>query len=107
MLGTCNVAEADGKPVFGPMLELMFDRGVGLLAGQGSDPQVMMRQSFDGGKTWTSERWRSLGATGDYLARAMWARCGRARQRIVEFSISDPVRRALSYANFIDPEVGD
>jgi len=107
MLATCNVPEQDGKPVFAPMLELMFERGVGLLSGQGSDPQVMMRQSLDGGFSWTSERWRSLGKTGEYLARALWARMGRARQRVIEFSVSDPVRRALSYANLLDPEIGE
>jgi len=106
-LGTCNAPEPDGRPMFAPSLELAFDRGEGLATGQGSNPQVMMRQSFDGGKTWTQERWRSLGMIGDYLARAVWPRMGRARQRVIEFSISDPVPRALSYANLIDPEVGE
>jgi hypothetical protein len=66
-----------------------------------------MRQSFDGGKTWTNERWRGMGKAGEYGARAIWSRMGRANDRVIEFSISDPVRRALSYAKLRDAEVGE
>jgi hypothetical protein len=37
----------------------------------------------------------------------VWSRMGAAPQRVIEFSIADPVRRALSYANLLDMEVGD
>lgn len=106
MIGTCNVVDADSHPVFGGSLELVFERGVGN-TGQGENPQVMMRQSFDGGRTWSSERMRPMGRTGEYTARAVWSRMGRAPHRVIEFSVADPVRRALSYATLRDPEVGD
>jgi hypothetical protein len=107
MVGTCNVVDADYKSTFAGSLELVFDRGIGTTTGQGADPRVMMRQSWDGGKTWSSERWRTMGKIGQYRARAVWSRMGAAPQRVIEFSIADPVRRALSYANLLDMEVGD
>jgi hypothetical protein len=106
MLGTCHAVDPDYVATFVPELELVFDRGEGTSTGQGANPMVMMRQSFDGGKTWTDERWRGMGKVGEYGARATWSRMGRARDRVIEFSISDPVRRALSYAKLRDPEVG-
>ncbi len=80
-------------------LELVFETGVGLVTGQGSDPQVMLRFSDDGGRTWSNEHWRSLGLMGDYRARSVWNRLGMARDRVYEVSISDPIRRTLVEAN--------
>lgn len=57
----------------------------------GYDPQVMLRTSNDGGKTWVSERIRSAGKAGEYLKRIRWNRCGSARRRVFEVSVSDPV----------------
>lgn len=79
-------------------LELVFDNGVGLATGQGSDPQAMLRFSNNGGRTWSSEKWRSLGQIGEYQSRAVWNRMGQARDRIYECSITDPVRRTLILA---------
>jgi hypothetical protein len=69
-----------------------FETGVGLSTGQGSNPQVCMRYSKDGGHTWSSEVWRSLGAIGKYLTRVFWNRLGRARDWVFEISGSDPVK---------------
>lgn len=79
-------------------LELVFEQGVGSLSGQGADPQVMLRHSDDGARTWSSERWRSLGRMGDFKSRAVWNRNGQARDRIYEYAITDPVRRTLILA---------
>jgi hypothetical protein len=79
-------------------LELVFEQGVGLVSGQGADPQVMLQHSDDGGRTWSSERWRSLGRIGEFKHRAVWNRNGQARDRIYRYSITDPVRRTLILA---------
>jgi hypothetical protein len=82
-------------------LELVFENGVGLASGQGSDPQVMLDYSDNGGRTWSNEYWRSLGAQGDYTSRAYWTRpsLGKiARDRVYRYTISDPVRRTLIQA---------
>lgn len=72
-----------------------MEAGVGLATGQGSNPQVMLRYSKDGGHTWSAELWRSLGAMGKYLARLLWMRLGAARDWVFEISGSDPVKVAI------------
>ena len=45
---------------------LLCQTGIGLTTGQGSNPQVMMRYSVDGGRTWADSLWDSVGALGEY-----------------------------------------
>ena len=62
---------------------------------QGSDPQVMLRWSDDGGHTWSNEHWKSMGAIGRYGYRTIWRRLGatmKIRDRVYEVSGTDPVR---------------
>ena len=73
-------------------LWLEMEGGVGTVSGQGSDPQVMLQVSRDGGHTWSSELWRSFGALGQYRARAVWNRLGRARDWLFRVRVTDPVR---------------
>lgn len=72
-------------------VHLDIDTGVGLQVGQGSDPQVVMTYSDDGGNKWSNERWRSFGAVGKYKTRCVWRRNGQSRQRIYQWKITDPV----------------
>jgi hypothetical protein len=81
--------------VFGS-LELWVKNGVGLSAdhstlGVGTDPQGMLRWSNDMGRTWSPERWRSLGKIGEYNQRVRWDMLGSGFQREFEFSVTDPV----------------
>lgn len=69
--------------------------GVGLSTGQGSDPQVMLQYSKDGGHTWSSEMWETLGALGEYGKRVVWNRLGRARDWVFRFRITDSVKVVL------------
>ncbi len=71
--------------------ELDMEIGVGLQSGQGSDPQIMMRYSDDGGNTWSDELWRDMGKVGKYRTRVKWNKLGRSRDRVYEVSVSDPV----------------
>ncbi len=77
--------------VFYHSLELEMDTGIGLVSGQGSDPQVMLDWSDDGGHTWSNEHWESAGAMGAYQARVSWNRLGSARDRVFRVTVSDPV----------------
>jgi hypothetical protein len=90
---------ANGQRVRMPRLELEFETGVGLTTGQGSDPQVMLQFTDDGGKTWSNELWRDLGKIGIFLNRVIWTRLGSFRQRSLKISISDPVKRNLIAAD--------
>lgn len=80
------------------MLELCFETGVGLTSGQGSDPQVMLQFSDDGGRTWSNEKFRGLGRIGEFKTRVRFARMGSSRDRVYRYAISDPVRRTLTNA---------
>lgn len=81
-------------------LWLEMEVGVGLQSGQGDDPQVMLQVSRDGGQTWGPEVWRSFGAVGQYMARALWNRIGRARggRYVFKFRITDPVKVVITAA---------
>lgn len=86
----------DGRTVFMPKLELDIETGVGLRTGQGSDPQVMMSYSDNGGHTWsTAELWASLGLTGDSAATVEWNKLGSFQERSIKIRISDPVKRVV------------
>ena len=80
-------------------LQIQFQPGVGLNTGQGSDPQAMLRWSNDGGSTWSSEHWTSIGKIGKYANRAIWRRLGQSRDRIFEVAVSDPVNAVIISAN--------
>jgi hypothetical protein len=71
---------------------------------QGSDPQVMLRWSDDGGHTWSNEHWTSLGPIGAYGRRTFWRRLGmtlKLRDRVYELSGTDPVKIAIMGAELI------
>jgi len=70
--------------------QLDLQTGVGLNTGQGSDPQIMLRWSNDGGHTWSHEHWVSAGRMGATKTRAIWRQLGRARTRTFEVVVSDP-----------------
>lgn len=79
------------KRVFYHSFQVDFEAGLGLLSGQGSNPQAMLRVSNDGGKTWGNELMAGVGARGNYSARAKWNRLGSGRDRVFEVSVSDPI----------------
>lgn len=82
---------AQGDRMFMARLEIEADTGVGLTSGQGSDPQLMLDWSDDGGRTWSNEHWSDLGAMGHYLRRCRWHRLGRFRERYLRITCTDPV----------------
>jgi len=59
------------------------------------DPQIMLQTSKDFGKTWGTERFASLGKTGEFLRRVRWSRLGRAYAFTFKLKISDPIKRAI------------
>lgn len=77
-------------------LQVDFETGVGLITGQGSDPQVMMSYSKDNGHTWSNEAWITMGAIGTYTTRAIWRRLGSAYDWVFKFRITDPVKVVIT-----------
>lgn len=87
---------AEMKRVFYSRMQLDMETGVGLDGNvQGSDPQVMLQFSNDGGHTWSSEAWvsagKKIGGIGDFKKRVIWNRLGSAYDRVFKVVITDPV----------------
>ncbi|TRZ48353.1 MAG: hypothetical protein D4S01_10500 [Dehalococcoidia bacterium] len=78
-----------------------METGVGINAGQGSEPKLMMEFSDDSGHTWSSEYWTEIGAIGNYGARARFRRLGKARFRVYRVTISDPIKIVFTGAKII------
>lgn len=77
-------------------LEIVCETGVGLVTGQGSDPQLTLEMSNDGGRTWFTRPTRTIGAQGEYKTRVKWHRLGASRDRCYRASISDPVQISVT-----------
>ena len=73
-------------------LQLNFQPGTGLV--DGTDPQIMLRWSDDGGYTWSNESWLSGGLMGQMSTRAIWRRLGYGRNRVFEIVQTTNVKRA-------------
>lgn len=93
---TGYVKNPDNREMRFNALHVDMETGVGLETGE--VPQAMLRWSANG-KTWSNEHSRSIGAVGEYIARARWTRLGKDRQRIFELTITDPVKRVILAAN--------
>ena len=87
----------DNKRYFYPRFELVCQTGVGLATGT-TDPQVMLRVSNDGGRTFGKELKQDLGASGRYKDRVIWNRLGESRNRVWKVVITDPVDCTLMSA---------
>lgn len=84
-----------GQRVFFDRFEIVGEVGVGLTTGQGSDPEIMLSWSDDGGQTWFNAPNRKLGKIGEYGSRVFWSglgSCSSAHGRVFRAAVSDPVR---------------
>ena len=87
----------ENKYVQFPYLEIDVEVGLGpippLVDGNGNPrpPQLMLRWSNNGGKTWSNTYYLSVGAGGDYGHRVIKRMLGRARKRVWEVSWTDPI----------------
>lgn len=77
-------------------LELYCETGVGNAAD--NDPQIIMQYSMDGGRSWSNELWRPMGAIGKYSTRAVWRPNVSFRTLQIRFRMAASVRRfVISY----------
>lgn len=65
-----------GLPFVCPRYEVLVQAGVGLISGQGSDPQLQLALSRDGGQTYTVHRSKGIGGIGQYQQQAVWRQLG-------------------------------
>ena len=73
-----------------------METGVGLQTGQGQNPTVMIQYSKDDGRTWSGERYISLGAVGQYQTRVIARRFGSTRTATWRIRMSDPVKFVIT-----------
>lgn len=94
------------KPNYMPMTfsSLQIDMETGIQVPPGTNPQVVLRWSDDGGHNWSNEYFAAAGKTGDTAIRVMFRRLGSTRldsglDRIFELSSSDPFMTAIINAD--------
>lgn len=86
---------AEGNRAFHDRLEVIMETGVGLTSGQGSDPEMMMDVSDDGGRTWQALPNMKIGKIGEHQKRVVWTQLGSSFDRVYRGAISDPVKATL------------
>lgn len=101
---TSPPVSSNGQRITVTKLEVLMETGVGLTAGQGSDPQAMLQFSKDGGRTWSSEQWRTMGAIGEYNTRVVWRNLGQGYNFVFRLAVSDPVKPVIMAA-YLDADV--
>jgi hypothetical protein len=89
-----HISEDDRRLVV-DKVQLDMETGVGVVSGQGSNPQVMLSISKDGGHTYGTEQWCDMGAIGEFRQRAIWRRLGISRDWTFKWRITDPIKRVI------------
>jgi hypothetical protein len=86
---------SDMRRVIHHKLSLSYEGGTGLI--DGTEGQIVMRFSDDGGHTWAAENAKGMGKLGNYQNRVYWHRLGmtKGRPRIYELSGTTAVKTVL------------
>lgn len=71
----------------------------------GGDPQIMLRASDDGGRSWSNEIMASGGKIGEYLHQIRFPKMGVSRMRNYEVVIDAPIQVAIVNA-YMDVQAG-
>lgn len=87
-----------GDGNYGSIDELFFDMetGVGTQSGQGSDPQLVLEVSKDGGRTFGNQRFLSMSRVGVYDQRVIARRVANGRDVVLRLTMTDPVRFCMN-----------
>ncbi len=96
-----------GKELTLRRLELIMETGVGTdeQDQENEGPFVMLSWSDDGGRTWSTEQWSSVGRAGEFGYKVWWDDLGSFVRRIFRFTMSDSVYWCL-HSGAMDIEVG-
>ena len=88
----------DDKYIGIQQIQIDVESGVGLVSGQGSNPVMDLQVSKDGGNTFFSVGFSSVGPIGEYAQRVTWRSLGAARDWVLKLRITDPVKRVITGA---------
>jgi hypothetical protein len=89
----------DDKYIGISQLQIDIESGVGTVSGQGVNPVCDLLVSKDGGNTFTSVGYASMGKLGEFTHRLIWRNLGAARDWVLKLRITDPVKRVITGAS--------
>jgi len=92
---------AKGKRVQMSTMKIIMESGVGLIAGQGDNPRIIIEYSDDGGRSWNAGSWPRVGRLGEFTLQVEWDNLGSFYGRIFRISTTDPVNYSI-YTATID-----
>ena len=93
------IGGAIGDAITMSRVVVSMETGVGLIAGQGDNPRIMMEASFDGGRTWSAGAWPKVGRLGEFVIKVKWDRMKTFYDCMIRISSSDPVNYSVYSAN--------
>ncbi len=79
--------------VFQGTIDVEFEAGVA--NSECAIPYASLEFSDDFANTWSAKRTVSIGAAGEYKARAKWRRLGASRSRLYRITVEDPVKTVI------------
>lgn len=90
-----------GQRLIMSSFELIMETGVGLATGQGSDPEIKIGTSIDGGRTfdYNGNPYVSIGASGDYILVVRLDKVISFYDLVIRVVVSDPVFISIHAAN--------
>jgi hypothetical protein len=89
----------DDKYVGISRVQIDIESGSGLITGQGSQPVMDLQVSKDGGRSFYSVGFSSMGAIGQYTTRVVWNSLGAARDWVLKLRVTDPIHRVITGAS--------
>lgn len=100
------IVSPNGNRIEMSSFTLIMEKGVGIITGQGENPQIMFQASYDGGKSWSDEDWVSIGRQGESRAKVVWYNMRSAYEILIRVRISDPVFISIHSASIMLREAG-
>jgi len=88
----------DDKYIGISRVQIDTEAGIGTATGQGSAPVMDLQVSKDGGNSFFSVGYSSMGPVGEYTTRTVWNSLGAARDWILKLVVTDPVKRIITGA---------
>ena len=76
-----------------------METGVGIIAGQGDNPRIIIEASFDGGRTFNAGAWPRVGRLGEFVLKVEWDKMKTFYDCMLRLSSTDPVNYSVYSAN--------
>ena len=88
----------DDKYIGINQIQIDIESGSGTATGQGVNPVMDLQVSKDGGQSFYSVGFSSMGPIGNYTTRCIWRSLGAARDWVLKLRITDPIHRVVTGA---------